>query len=66
MNRSWGRCRSPCRTVPHVRGDEPEEAAAARANFSLFPTCVGMNRIWIYSCGLRLAVPHVRGDEPCD
>ncbi len=30
----------------------------------VFPTCVGMNRVWSMLKTARGSVPHVRGDEP--
>ena len=30
----------------------------------VFPTCVGMNRAWIFLLRSSSGVPHMRGDEP--
>ena len=50
--------------VPHMRGDEPSLVCPARGTVYLFPTCVGMNRVYLQVRALQEPVPHVRGDEP--
>ena len=32
------------KSVPHVRGDEPDIGGYGKIGFYVFPTCVGMNR----------------------
>ena len=37
---------------------------AENPNHTVFPTCVGMNRIWPGLGSGSTSVPHMRGDEP--
>jgi len=39
--------------VPHTRGDEPAVDAVASACALMFPTHVGMNRMWRRSASLH-------------
>ena len=50
--------------VPHARGDEPYVMAHDSVAEDVFPTPVGMNRVYESRAAYNLCVPHARGDEP--
>ena len=51
-------------SVPHARGDEPQEVTIISEPGLAFPTPVGMNR-WCAGATMSAGrVPHARGDEP--
>ena len=47
-----------------MRGDEPVSLSQFFDPWDEFPTCVGMNRIFLFLFWYSVRVPHMRGDEP--
>lgn len=50
--------------MPHVCGDEPQNAASDRNMQEVCPTYVGMNRPALRRVNGPTCMPHVCGDEP--
>ena len=47
-----------------MRGDEPPTMVNMYSLMRIYPTCVGMNRVFVVAHTLRSYIPHMRGDEP--
>ena len=64
MNRCPTTSLSSSGGVPHTRGDEPAANSGICEGKGVFPTPVGMNRLFLDGVLKDRRVPHTRGDEP--
>ena len=51
-------------SIPHTRGDGPDEIQGGGKCISVFPTRVGMDRRMIPNTTEPICIPHTRGDGP--
>jgi len=64
MNRSSQKNARAGSGVPHACGDEPSKEIEIISMAPVFPTHVGMNRLFKMQNAAGDGVPHARGDEP--